>query len=148
MLGEASAAKYPMKTGRRIANPDAKQLAGTFRADRHADIQETATPDRVAPPVEPPARLTEAAKAVWREEYRRVVACGLLDADTSMFCRYCEMEAAARAIFALGELPQSALLTELRRTAELLSVAGPRSRLARAASAAPAGPNPFTPRAV
>lgn len=79
-----------MKTGRRIANPAAKALAGTFRADRHADITEIATPAKSAPI--PPRYLTKEARAVWREELDRVTACGITDADSSLFARYCTME--------------------------------------------------------
>lgn len=83
-----------MKTGRRIANPAAKALAGTFRADRHADISEIATPARSAPIA--PRYLTKEARAVWREEVDRVTACGITEADSSLFARYCTMEALYR----------------------------------------------------
>lgn len=119
-----------MKPGRRIANPVAKQLAGTYRNDRHGDIVELVTPRRDEP-IEPPY-LSPAAKAVWREELRRVVGCGVTESDSSLFGRYCEMEASFRQSVMKGADLKAALLTELRRSAELLGIAGQRSRLARA----------------
>jgi len=133
-----------MRTGRRIANPAAKALAGTFRADRHADIVEIATPAKSAPTQ--PRYLTKEAKLVWREEVDRVAACGITDADSSLFARYCTMEAVYRTQIAAGELPKAALLTELRRMAELLGIAGLRSRLARAGGTEAPKSSPFTVR--
>lgn len=133
-----------MKTGRRAPNPNAKKLNGTFRADRHANIVELVTP----PADEPiqPSYLTVEGKAVWREELRRVIACGATSADSSMFARYCEAEAVFRVSVGNGELPKAALLTELRRMAELLGIAGQRSRLGRSSQPAQsAKPSPFAP---
>lgn len=133
-----------MKTGRRTANPALKHLAGTFRADRHGDIVDLA-PSPTSGPVQP-AYLSAAAQAVWREELPRVAACGATDADSSIFARYCEMEAAFRVAIVSGELPKAALLTELRRSAELLGIGGLRSRLARAGGNDAPTASPFTVR--
>lgn len=134
-----------MKTGRRIANPAAKELAGTYRKDRHADIVTLASPAKDEPVC--PAYLSELGRAVWNEELRRVVSVGITEADSSMFARYCEMEASFRASIAAGQLPIASLLTELRRSAELLGIAGLRSRLARAGkSDDDKKDNPFTVR--
>lgn len=132
-----------MKTGRRIANPQTKQLAGTYRKDRHATITELATPPQNVPV--PPKYLTQDALAVWREEHARVVACGVTEADSSLFARYCSMESSFRASVSNGESLSAALLTELRRCAELLGIAGLRSRLVKAPGTdAPAVTSPFT----
>lgn len=134
-----------MKPGRRIANPATKQLQGTFRGDRHGNIVALALPTQDAPI--PPAYLTAEAKLVWAEEVRRVTACGATSADSSLFARYCEMEATFRVGVMGGELPKAALLTELRRSAELLGIAGIRSRLGRANTGQePAKASPFTVR--
>ena len=90
-----------------------------------------------------PTTLTTAAQAIWQEEARRVAVAGTTEADSSLFARYCEMEALARAAFAAGELPKLALLTELRRTAELLGIAGHRSRLMRTGQTAESKPSGF-----
>lgn len=101
-----------MKAGRRIANPNAKKLAGTYRNDRHGDIVELVTPPRDEP-VQPPY-LSPAAKAVWVEEHHRVVGCGVTESDSSLFGRYCEMEASFRQTVMEGSDIKAALLKELR----------------------------------
>jgi hypothetical protein len=78
-----------------------------------------------------PRHLSVEGRLVWVEEIRRVASCGVTEADSSMFARYCECEAAYRAEVRAGALPKSALLTELRRMADLLGIAGLRLRLAR-----------------
>lgn len=133
-----------MKTGRRIANPASKQLAGTFRADRHGDIAPIAVVASNTPTQ--PAYMTTAGKLVWAEEIARITNCGATDADSSMIARYCEMEAAYRVAITAGELPKAALLTELRRMAEMLCIAGLRSRLAKTGSSEPSKTSPFTVR--
>lgn len=134
-----------MKTGRRIANPATKQMMGTHRKDRHGDIAVVAVAASTSPVA--PAYLTAEAKIVWAEELKRVTACGVTDADSSLFARYCEMESSFRVAVMAGELPKAALLTELRRSAELLGIAGIRSRLARGGAAPEAAKaSPFTVR--
>ena len=95
-----------------------------------------------------PGYLTPEARAVWNEEVRRVVACGAVEADSSLFARYCSEEARYRCASLAGDDIKIAALTELRRMAELLGIAGQRSRLARssAASTSDAKPSPFAPR--
>jgi phage terminase small subunit len=133
-----------MKTGRRVANPAAKQLAGTFRKDRHATITTIAQPSKNEPTQ--PGYMSDIAKEVWAEEFRRVVACGVTEADSSLFGRYCEMEAVFRAGVKNGEVPKAALLTELRRCAELLGIAGLRSRLAKSTGGEAPKASTFTVR--
>lgn len=136
-----------MRRGAKLGNPTTRQLAGTFRKDRHADIVSIAPAVPSNAPTQP-AYLTPEAKLVWQEEVQRVTGCGATDADSSMFARYCQMEAAFRVLIAAGELPKAALVTELRRTGELLGIAGVKSRLARVGQPAqPSGkPSPFTVR--
>lgn len=83
---------------------------------------------------------------VWEEEFPRVIAVGVTGADSSLFARYCSMEAAFRGSAALGEVPSAALATELRRSAELLGIAGLRSRLAKASPGATDQKPTFTVR--
>ena len=123
-----------MNSGRRIANPKAKQLAGTFRNDRHGLIASLTETTSATPPA-PPSYLTLEARKVWDEELPRVVGAGVTDADTSMLARYCEMHAAFVAATLAGELPKAALLTELRRSAECLGIGGPKSRLTKIGTA-------------
>lgn len=119
-----------MKTGRRVANPNLKKLAGTFRDDRHGAIVELVTPPRNVPVA--PGYMTKEARIVWDEDFDRVVACGAVEADSGCFATYCALEAACRPILMSGELPKAAYLVELRRLRELLGIAGHRSRLGKA----------------
>ena len=135
-----------MKTGRRIANPKTKQLTGTFRKDRHGDIAPIVAELVQVGPVQP-RYLTAEAKLVWAEEIKRVTAMGATEADSSMFARYCEMEAAFRvAIMAGGDFPSGVMLTELRRYAELFGIGGVRSRLAKMGGNEPVKASPFSVR--
>lgn len=118
-----------MRTGRRIADPARKALAGTYRADRHGDIVELVTPPRDIPVA--PDYLTKEAKRVWEEELPRILACGGVEADSSFLARYCTAEAEFRGMAAKGEPVTAAMMTALRQYAELLGIAGHRSRLAR-----------------
>ncbi|WP_294196517.1 hypothetical protein [uncultured Sphingomonas sp.] len=133
-----------MKSGRRVANPQHKQLQGTYRKDRHSDIAVTADPMPNTPVR--PAYMSEEGKLVWNEEVTRVIACGATEADSSLFARYCEIEATFRMTVMSGEPPVASLLTELRRMGELLGIGGLRSRLAKTGTAAPATASPFTTR--
>jgi hypothetical protein len=124
-----------MKPGRRIANPASKQLAGTYRKDRHDNIVELATPPRNVPVR--PSYMTVEGRLIWDEELPRVIACGVTEADSSLLARYCECEAAFRVAIMAGTPPQAATMTELRRMAELLGIAGLRSRLGKATTDTP-----------
>lgn len=118
-----------MRTGRRTANPDDKRLQGTYRGDRHGDIVTISNPAQNIPV--PPAYLSREAKLVWDEELPRVVSCGCTEADSSLLARYCVAEATFRGMAAKVEPISAALMTELRRSAELLGIGGLRSRLAK-----------------
>lgn len=118
-----------MQRGPKLKNPATKKLAGTYKECVDGNVVALATPPRDEPVQ--PLYLSPAAKAVWKEELRRVVGCGVTESDSSLFGRYCEMEASFRQTVVEGSDIKAALLTELRRSAELLGIAGQRSRLAR-----------------
>lgn len=71
-----------------------------------------------------PDYLTAAAKDVWFEEIEFVVANGINASHSSTFATYCSLEAQCRAIFAAGDVPRGAYLTEKRKLAELLGISG------------------------
>lgn len=75
-----------------------------------------------------PDYLTAAAKDVWFEEIEFVVANGVNASHSSTFATYCSLEAQCRAIFASGEVPRGAYLSEKRKLAELLGISGLASR--------------------
>ncbi|WP_404713184.1 hypothetical protein [Sphingomonas sp. MMS24-J13] len=81
------------------------------------------------PPIMPDY-LTPAAILVWQETIGRVMAAGISEADSSLFARYCSLEAEVRIAFKSGgDLPSAAYLTNLRQMEELLRIAGPKSRI-------------------
>lgn len=130
-----------MQRGPKLKNPAAKRLAGTYKESVDGKtVALAAVPNR---PVQP-SYLTPEARLVWDEEIHRVSGCGATEADSSIFARYCEMEASFRVAIMAGSLPTTALMTELRRAAELLGIAGLRSRLAKVSQ--PATTSPFTVR--
>ena len=133
-----------MRKGRRIADPATKTLKGTFRDDRHGNIVAFVPPPAKSVPVAP-SWLTDLARQVWDEELPRVIAAGATDADSGFFARYCSMSATFITLTIAGESPKAALATELRRSAELLGIAGLRSRLVKAGCDAPKA-TPCSPR--
>lgn len=134
-----------MKTGRRIANPTAKQLAGTYRKDRHANIVPvtiTAT-DNVP---EAPTWLTDGAKDVWATDLAHAVACGATAIDSGMFALYAETMATFIADVKKGVATNAAFRSELRKMLELLGMAGAKSRLAKVGTPDAPKASPFTVR--
>lgn len=93
------------------------------------------------PPIAPDYLAPDAVE-VWIEEVGRVMIAGVGERDSSLFARYCSTEALARKAFLSGEPPPAAYLTELRRMAELLGIAGPRVRSGAKPDGAANG-NPF-----
>lgn len=71
-----------------------------------------------------PDYLTAAAQDVWFEEIEHVVAQGINTSHSTLFATYCSIEAQCRAIFATGEVPRAAYLSEKRKLAELLGIGG------------------------
>ncbi len=71
-----------------------------------------------------PTYLTKEAKEIWFEELERVVGGGINASHSSTFATYCSMEAACRAMFAKGEVPRAAYLSEKRKLSEMLGIGG------------------------
>lgn len=115
-----------MKRGPKPQLPVTKEKRGTLRPDR--DGANPVTVMAAGNPPIAPDYLAPAAQEVWIEEIGRVMVAGVTELDSSMFATYCALEALVRAAFIAGEPPPAAYLTELRRTRELLGIAGPRVR--------------------
>jgi phage terminase small subunit len=125
-----------MQRGRKAVSPELKKARGTFQPCRDRD--EVAVSERMRHPVMPDY-LTLEAQAVWAEEYERAVTAHVTELDSSLFARYCALEAVVRALLKKSELPTGNLLTELRRMQECLGLAGPSSRVGKVV-AKPASP--------
>ncbi|SFK44296.1 hypothetical protein SAMN03159338_4263 [Sphingomonas sp. NFR04] len=116
-----------MKRGPKAKAPAEKAAAGTLRPFRDAGKTEVLVP---GDPPAMPDYLTAGAIDVWQEELGRVMAAGIAEIDSSLFARYCSLEALVREAFAeAGEPPPAAYLTVLRQYAELLGIAGRKSRV-------------------
>ena len=127
-----------MQRGPKRQSADAKKLAGTYKESRDKPVHlvnETSLPKA-------PAYLTPEAKVIWHEEIERVTKAGTCELDSSLFARYCSLEANCRDQFNAGETPRSAFLSELRKTGELLGIAGAPSRAQRGKAPDPVV-NPF-----
>ncbi|MCW2412925.1 MULTISPECIES: hypothetical protein [unclassified Sphingobium] len=128
-----------MQRGPKKKSPEAKKATGTFRPSR--DNPKFLVTD--ASPPKLPAYLSPEAQQVWREEFNRVVQAGTIDADSSLFARYCALESLARQAFLKGEFPKATYIVELRKLGEALGIGGVPSRAQRGTTAEPNRSNPF-----
>jgi hypothetical protein len=130
-----------MKRGPKPEPAASKLARGTFQPVRDAPKTEVLVPGD--PPVMPDY-LTAGAIDVWQEELGRVMAAGVAEIDSSLFARYCSLEALVREAFAEGgEPPPAAYLTVLRQYAELLGIAGRKSRVGKVGDDPSKNRNPF-----
>lgn len=131
-----------MQRGRKPEAPSTKAARGTLQPVRDAGRTEILVPG--SPPAQP-EYLTPGAIDVWQEEIGRVMSAGIVEIDSSLFARYCSLEALVRQAFkAAAEPPPAAYLTALRQHAELLGIAGRKSRVGSKVSDDPTqNANPF-----
>jgi phage terminase small subunit len=129
-----------MKPGRKAEPPSTKAARGTIQPCRDVNKVEVIVPG--SPPAQPDY-LTAGAIDVWQEEIGRVMATGVVEIDSSLFARYCSIEALIRAAFTAGAPPPAAYLTEARRMAELLGIAGRKSRVGKVTDDPTKQANPF-----
>lgn len=131
-----------MQRGRKPEAPSTKAARGTLQPVRDAGRTEILVPG--SPPAQP-EYLTPGAIDVWQEEIGRVMSAGTVEIDSSLFARYCSLEALVREAFkAASEPPPAAYLTVLRQYAELLGIAGRKSRVGSKVSDDPTkNANPF-----
>lgn len=131
-----------MKRGAKPQLPSVKAARGTLRKDRDGAKPLVGQVVGQGDPPVTPDYMTAEAQDIWLEELPRVMCGGVAELDSSLFARYCSLEALARKAFTAGEPPPAAYLTELRRMAELLGIAGPRVRQGQKQGSTPAD-NPF-----
>jgi hypothetical protein len=130
-----------VKRGPKPKAPSEKLATGTLRPFRDGLKTEIVVPGD--PPVAPDY-LTPGAIDVWQENIGRVMAAGVTELDSDLFARYCSTEALVRQAFkAGGDPPPAAYLTLLRQYAELLGIAGRKSRVGKVADDPTKTTNPF-----
>ncbi len=130
-----------MDRGRKPEPVSSKLARGTFQPCRDGAKVETIVP---GDPPQMPEYLTPEAQIVWQEELGRVMAAGVTELDSSLFARYCSYEALVRRAFqAGGEPPPAASLTALRQHAEMLGIAGRKSRVGKVNNDPTKSSNPF-----
>ena len=130
-----------MQRGRKAEPPGIKAARGTLQPVRDDGRTELLVPG--SPPAMPDY-LTAQAIDVWQEEIGRVMAAGVAEIDSSLFARYCSLEALVRQAFNVAEEPPpAAYLTVLRQYAELLGIAGRKSRVGKVVDDPSKNTNPF-----
>lgn len=130
-----------MQRGRKAEPPSIKAARGTLQPVRDDGRTELVVPG--SPPAMPDY-LTAQAIDVWQEEIGRVMAAGIAEIDSSLFARYCSLEALVRQAFNVAEEPPpAAYLTVLRQYAELLGIAGRKSRVGKVVDDPTKNTNPF-----
>ncbi|EJL21906.1 hypothetical protein [Novosphingobium sp. AP12] len=119
------------------------------KASRQGKLPGTADFGRteIIVPGSPPAMpdyLTPGAIEIWQENLGRVMSAGIVELDSDLFARYCSLEELVRRAFkAGGEPPPMASLTVLRQYAELLGIAGRKSRVGKVTDDPTKTGNPF-----
>lgn len=130
-----------MQRGRKPDPVSVKAARGTLQPVRDGHKNEIIVP---GDPPAMPDYLTAGAIDVWQEELGRVMSAGVAEIDSSLFARYCSLEAMVRDAFkAGGEPPPAAYLTVLRQYAELLGIAGRKSRVGKVIDDPSKTRNPF-----
>jgi hypothetical protein len=115
-----------MNRGRKPEALSTKAARGTLQPCRDDGRTQVIVPGD--PPMMPDTLSIE-AQMIWADEIGRVMATGVADADSSLFADYCELTALIRKAWSAAEAPPAAYLSEQRRRAEMLGIAGPKSRV-------------------
>lgn len=123
-----------MQRGKKPATAGRKKLAGTYAKSRD-DVKTMLGPtaDETGPIL--PEWLTPAAREVWAVDIARVVGCGATAADSHMFALYCTTMADFIASVQSGAPHNAAFRSELRKQAEMLGIAGAKSRITKTIAA-------------
>ncbi|RSU77405.1 hypothetical protein BRX37_05985 [Sphingomonas sp. S-NIH.Pt3_0716] len=134
-----------MHPGKKLTDPARKKLANTHKPSVDSNVVSIAT-DIVRDLPVMPEWLSPGAREVWTTDIERIAAMGATAVDSSAVALYCETMAVFVASVRASEPVNAAFRSELRKQAELLGIAGAKSRLARIASAEPVKASPFSVR--
>lgn len=119
-----------MRPGTKTLPVAEKHKRGTYQPCRDAGKVDIIGSDD---PPAMPDRLSPGAQMIWTEDLGRVMSSGVNELDSALFANYCELQAAIREAWAdpNGKPPPVGALVEVRKMAELLGIAGPKSRVQR-----------------
>ena len=132
-----------MRRGRKSETPAVKANGGTFRPYRDRFKVEVLTSSAL--PVKPDW-LSAAGELIWDENVDRAAKIGVTAHDSVIFTIFCNLTGEIAQAVRAGKVVSIAAQTEARRLAELLGLAGPKSRVITGNSSPEAGLNPFARR--
>jgi hypothetical protein len=135
--------KFVMRRGPKPETPSVKANGGTFRPHRDQLKVEVVTPSAL--PVKPDW-LSAAGELIWEENVDRAAKIGVTAHDSVIFTIFCNLTGEIAQTVRAGKVVSVAAQTEVRRLAELLGMAGPKSRVITRNSPPEAGSNPFARR--
>lgn len=132
-----------MRRGPKSETPSLKANSGTFRPNRDRFKVEIVTPS--TPPMKPDW-LSAAGELIWHENVDRAATIGVTAHDSVVFTIFCNLTGEIAQTVWAGKVISIAAQTEARRLAELLGLAGPKSRIIMDNLAPEIGRNPFARR--
>lgn len=116
-----------MQRGHKPETPATKRTRGTFRPVRDGHKCELVVPTMLP---QQPTWLTEAGQQEWLDNIPRVATGRIVtETDSALFATLCNLWGALGQAWQAGAVPPAAHLTEARRLAELLGLAGSKSRV-------------------
>ena len=132
-----------MRRGPKPEMPSVKANCGTFRPHRDQFKVEVVTSG--ASPVKPDW-LSAAGQTIWDQNVARAAAIGVTEHDSVVFAIFCNLTGEIAQAVRAGRAVSIAAQTEVRRLAELLGLAGPKSRVIMDNPRPEVGSNPFARR--
>ena len=127
-----------MRRGPKSETPSVKANSGTFRPHREV-LTSSALPVK-------PDWLSAAGELIWHENVDRAATMGVTEHDRVVFTMFCNLTGEIAQIVRAGKMVSIAAQTEARRLAELLGLAGPKSRIIMDNPVPEVGSNPFARR--
>jgi hypothetical protein len=132
-----------MRRGPKSETPAVKANSGTYRPHRDRLKVEVVTSSAL--PVKPDW-LSAAGELIWDENVDRAATTGVTAHDSVIFTIFCNLTGDIAQTVRAGKVVSITAQTEARRLAELLGLAGPKSRVITGNSPPEAGSNPFARR--
>jgi hypothetical protein len=132
-----------MARGRKLIPPSLKAQRGTLRPHRDKLTFEITTPQSL--PQQPDWLLTKAGAIIWLDLVGRATQVGASERDSTTLAMYCNILADIATAAANGFSPPISAYSVAAKYAEMLGLAGVKSRVIRGADPTKTGkqPNPY-----